>query len=300
MKRIRAGWLVVFVLSFWDTNRVVAQGLTVSQFLNSVSAHPAGDEAEFNRSMDIAEEINSAPPAEVVRDLPAILAHTASGNEVSVRGYAAKFLLAIALRSDGAQLLSSSSGQVAALLLDTNPEIQNTIVAVTDYVIGHAETNTKPYLTAMETAIRRPQAAQDVGAGIVGPLLFCGSSDPAAVESVLDFMRRPDLTSSTRAQLVHSLGSQGGLPTEVNRALVRELDDPDPRVRIEAVVAFADSTTEYHALAKDRVAQMANDTQEDPRVRELAKEAIAGKTRLNPNIGLPQPENPPRGRPNQR
>jgi hypothetical protein len=119
------------------------------------------------------------------------------------------------------------------------------------------------------------------------PLLIFDRSDPGALKSVLAFMQREDLTRSTRVDLVHHLGDVAGVPTEVNQVLTKELDEPDPRVRAAAVVAFADSTTEFHTLAKDRVARMANDPQENAQVRELAKEAITGKTSLNPNIDLP-------------
>ena len=119
------------------------------------------------------------------------------------------------------------------------------------------------------------------------------TSDPDALRAVLDFMHRDDLTVSTRSDLVHSLGSVPGLTQEVSQALVKELDDPDPMVRATALAAFADSKTAFHTLAKGRVEEMANDQQENPKVRELAQEAIAGKTHLNPDVLVPNAETPP-------
>jgi len=298
MNRIATGSLIVFVLSLANTTRLAAQSLTADQFLNRVSAHPVGDQAERNQAGRIALALKSAPRSEIERELPAILAHATTDKQPSVRGYAALCLLITAMRPDGAALLSSSPDQVAALLLDTSPAVQNAAAGIADYLIGHDETNRKPYLSDMETALERPQTQQNACVNIITPLLLYGPREPGAVQAVLDFIERPDLILSTRLNLVHSLGSQGGLPEEVNKALVRVLDDPDPRVRAQAVVDFADSTTEYHALARDRVAQMANDPQENPQVRELAKEATAGKTHLDPNIGLPPPENPPPRNPN--
>ncbi len=78
----------------------------------------------------------------------------------------------------------------------------------------------------------------------------------------------------------------------MNQTLTRELDDPDPWVRATAVTTFADSTTEYHALAQNRVEAMANDPQENAQVRELAKEAMAGKTHLSPSMDLLHPPEP--------
>jgi hypothetical protein len=39
----------------------------------------------------------------------------------------------------------------------------------------------------------------------------------------------------------------------VNQYLVSRLNDPDPHVRAEALIAYAHSTTAYHTLGKDRV-----------------------------------------------
>ena len=93
--------------------------------------------------------------------------------------------------------------------------------------------------------------------------------------------------------LLDRLGVVPGLPAEVNQALTKELDDPDPWVRAEAVATFADSTTEYHTMVQSRVETMANDPRENVQVRELAKEAMAGKTHLSPNVDLlhtPEPQ----------
>ncbi len=122
---------------------------------------------------------------------------------------------------------------------------------------------------------------------MIRPLLTFGLSDPRAVKSALAFLHRDDLTASTRSDLVNMLGTVPGLPEEVNQYLVGRLDDPDPHVRAVAVVSYADSTTAFHTAAKDRVERMANDSQENPQVRELAKQAIATKPSSNPNIDLP-------------
>ena len=125
---------------------------------------------------------------------------------------------------------------------------------------------------------------------MVSSLARIGSGDPDALKSVLDFMQRDDLTVSTRSDLVHFLGAVPGLPKEIDQALAKGLDDTDPTVRAAAVVAFADSTTAFHTLAKSRVEGMANDAQENPKVRELAKEVLAGQTHLNPNVLVPNAE----------
>jgi hypothetical protein len=190
----------------------------------------------------------------------------------------------IAERTDGANLLSGSSEEIASLITDANPGIQKVAIAMMGFVINDSLTDKRPYLSALQTAIRSEQTAQDVSEQMVLPLLVYNRSEPRSLQSVLTFMQRDDLTLSTKLDLVDHLSVVDGLPIEVNQALVKELDDPDPRVRAAAVVAFADSTDGFHALAKYRVARMADDPQEIPQVREKAKDAIEGKTHLDPNI----------------
>lgn len=270
----------------------VAQSLSIDRFLSGVSAQSDGDEVEQRRSSEIYQSLSSASPVEVERVLPTVLQYTRSGNEVHARSYAVLFLTAIAIRLDGADLLSASFEEISSLIVDSNPDVQRGALVVMDYVLAKAGTNKQPYLSALQTAIQKTQTPQDAGKEMIFPLLLYNRSDPAVLKSVLAFMQRDDLTRSTRCELVRHLGDIPGLPTEVNQALTKELDDPDPWVRAAAVAAFADSTnqfytTGFHTLAKDRVARMAKDPKENTQVREKAKEAIAGKTHLDPNIYPP-------------
>ncbi len=293
MKRSIANLLIGFVLSLGGTTCLMAQNLSADRFLDRMSAHLVGDEVERNQSGEVYRSLNSASPAEVEIVLPTVLQYTRKGNEVNVRSYATLFLTAIATRPDGAALLSSKSGEISSLIVDPDPGVQRGALAAMDYVIGKSETNNQPYLSALQTAIQNAQTPQDAGERMIQPLLTFGRSDPGVLKSVLAFMQRDDLTPSTRSDLVNHLGRVTGLPADVNQALTKELDDTDPTVRAAAVVTFANSTTEYHTLAKDRVARMAKDPREDPKVRELAQEAIAGKTQLEPNALVPNVEMPP-------
>jgi len=294
MKRIVTDLLIVFVLSLGTSSYLLAQSLTADRFLAGVSAHPVGDEMEHTKADEIAAYLRSASRPEVESVLPAVLASVRSGGEPHARLYATEFLIVIAMQLDGADLavlLSSSSEEISSLIVDSNPEIQKMAVDISGFVIGKAGTNNQPYMSAMQTAIQRLQTPQDAGVNIIVPLLTLGRSDPGALKSVLAFLQRDDLTASTRSQLVYQLGESPGLPEEINQYPVKGLGDPDPSVRASAVVAFANSTTEYHTLAKDRVERIAVDSQENPQVRQLAKEALAGKTALSPDIDLP-PDKP--------
>jgi len=242
--------------------------------------------------------LNVAAPAEVKRELPTILQFTRSGNEVNARKYAVMFLLAIAIQPGGAAQLYSSSDEISTLIDDADPGIERGALAVMNWVAAKGGQN-QTYVSAMETAIQRPQTPQDTSLEMLMPLLRFGSDNARALKCVLNFMHRDDLTVATRTQMVHGLTNWLDLPVEVNQALVKELDDADARVRAAAVVAFADSAnaaavvapadpaTSYPILAKNRVEMMANDPQENAQVRELAREALRGRAGLNPNIDMP-------------
>jgi hypothetical protein len=287
VKRISAGLLTVFVLSLGSSKWLMAQGLSPEQFLNGVSAHPVGHEVERDQFLTVGGALNNASPGEVGRVLPALLMHVRSGNKVRERVYAAGFLLDIAIRPDGAELLSSKPEEISALLVDANPEIQNGAAAITDFVIAKAATNKGPYVAALEAAIHNPKTPQDVDVDMVGSLLYARFFDSSALKPVLDFVHRDDLTSDTRRELVHSLGDVNGLPKELTQFLVKELADPDPTVRATALVAYADSSSAFHTQGRRLVQKIANDPQEIPGLRNLAKDAVAGKTHLSPNYNYP-------------
>lgn len=289
MKRIVTDLPIVFVLLLGCSIRLPAQRVTADRFLKGVSSRPAGDQVEVGEGGEIYQALNNDSPAEVQRQLPSILQYALAGNEVHARKYAALFLTAIAMRPDGAALLFSSSAQISSLILDDDSGIQKAAVSVALW----AGPNQQRYVSAFEAAIERAQTPQDIDVQMVSSLAKMGSGNPEALKAVLDFLHRDNLTASTRSQLVHLLGAVTGLPQGVNQALVKELDDPDPGVRAAAVASFADSKTEYHDMAKDRIASMANDPQENPKVRELAHEALAGQKNLNPNVMVPNAEMPP-------
>jgi HEAT repeat protein len=284
MKRIVTEFVAFCAMLFGSSSYLPAQSLTAESFLKGVSSRPVGDQVEVEQGGKVYQALTTDSPAEAQRELPSILQYALEGNEVHARKYATLFLTAIAIRPDGAALLFPSSGEIASLLLDADPGIQRGALAVAFW----AGPDQQPYVSAFEEAVERTQTPQDTDVQMVSSLAKIGSSDSDALNAVLDFMHRDDLTVSTRIDLVHFLGNLPDLPNEINQTLVKELDDPDPRVRAAAVAAFSDSTTTaYHTLAKPRVESMANDPHENPQVRELAKEAIAGKTHLSPNINLP-------------
>ncbi len=209
------------------------------------------------------------------------------GSEAHVRAYAAGFLFSISMRPDGADLLSSKSDDISSLLVDVEPGIQRIAVAITDSVIAKPQTNTQPYMSGLMAGIQKPQTPQDIAVQMAGPLLVVGSGDTRALKRVLDFYNRADLTAETRKQILNGEDNLTRLPVEEAAQLVSKgLDDPDPRVRVSAVIAFARSKSTLHDLAKDRVDRMAKDPQEHPQVRELAKKALAGETSLDPNIDV--------------
>jgi hypothetical protein len=279
--------LFVFSLSLVSTTLLLAQSLSADRFLERLSAGPVVDEVEQDQSSAIYQNLYNASPAEVKRVLPSVLQHTRGDNEARVRGYATLFLTAIAMRPDGAALLSACSEEISSLILDTNPEIQRGALAAMDWVIGKPETNGKPYMSALQGAVQKPEVPQDTGVEMIGPLLSFGGSDRDVLKAVLAFLQRDDLTASTRMALVHELGADHAVPEEINQYLVKLLDDPEPHVRAQALVDYSISTSAYHSLGKDRVQRIANDPQEIQGIRELAKEAMAGKTILDPNFDAP-------------
>lgn len=280
MKRMVKSLLAVVFALFATSVCRAAQESSVERFLDRVAAHPVGDEVERDQSSREADSLNTAPRSDVERILPVVLRYTGSGSELHVRTYATMFLLAVALRSDGADVLSTHSKELASLLTDSDPVIQRVAVAITDYVIDR---NSGNYVPALAGAMQKASTPQEVAAQMAAPLMRYGSDDPTAVKTIHAFLIRGDLTPDTKIATVTNLG-MFDLPEEVNQDLCNRLEDADPRVRSAAIVAFANSKSNFHNEAQKRVERIAEDEKENAQVRQLAKDALAGRTQLNPNI----------------
>jgi hypothetical protein len=301
VNRIATCLLILSALLFSSVTRLPAQELSADAFLNGVSAHPVGDQAEQDEFLKAYIALNTAPPAEVERVLPSIFQHVRPGNEAHVRGYAVGFLLGIAIRPDTKGLLSSRSENIAALLLDPDPHIQHVAIAITDWAIVGG--NPAVYLPALAKAMqsvstRQPAAdsapagydpANDDAANIAKLLLELGSDDPAVVAEIHAFLTRRDLTPNAKVAALNGLGAMSGLPQGIMEDLLHFFDDPNIRVRVAAIMAFANSgspiyTTNFHNQAKKYVERIATDEQESAKMRQLASDALAGRRPLDPNL----------------
>lgn len=297
MRRNATTLLVVYLLL--GATCLPGQELSADTFLDNVSAHPVGDQAEKDQCLRTYIALNAGPASEVERALPSILEHVRSGNETHVRGYAVTFLLGIAIRSDGRNLLSSHSADIASLLFDADPQIQHVAIAITDSAIddGNSATFVPALAKAMLKASPRQHAsvpaaydpANDDAANIAALLLRFGSGDPAVVAEIHAFLTRSDLTPDARIAALNGLCGAGDLPEEISQDLLHFYADPDLHVRVQAILAFANSgskfyTTNFHNEARKYVEQIAADEKVNPKLRQLAKDALAGHTPLNPNI----------------
>jgi hypothetical protein len=268
--------LLVFGLSLGDTSRLAAQTLAADRFLELASPHPVWNGVELDQYLATSNALALASPTEIARVLPSVLEHTRSGNEAHLRAYAAGLLVAISLRQDRVEVLYSSSAEISSLLTDSDPVIQRAAVEVTNLVIGRPGTNSQPYMSALIAGIQNPTTPECIGVAMSMALLGgFGAVDPKGVMAVLTFFSRKDLTIVTRIRIMRPppFGAPD-LPEEVGQLLTKGMDDPDARVRTTAVTTFANSYRRYHHLATDRVERMANDPQEDPQVRQLAKDAL--------------------------
>ncbi len=188
--------------------------------------------------------------------LPILLHYTRIGNEVHAREYAAGFLIGIAMRPDGQPAVLEVRGDFISdrRCRPCNPGGWRRHHTFLDCESRDDQTSLYDGFGSRNTELQTPQ---DRGLDMVGLLLGLsyGSSDPGTLKPVLDFMHRDDLTANTRRELVHRLGTANGLPEPVNQSLLKELDDPDPTVRVAAVVALRTlqpASTRWQRIASRR------------------------------------------------
>ena len=289
MKFILASIATVFALLLCAAQTQKAPAPSVEQFLNGLSSNSKGTNAEVEEGGQVADAIATAHSGEVSQEIPEIFDKLRQSPDRRVRAYAVAFLVTIAQRPDGKDLLGSRSHEIADLLQDPDEGIQKGVIALIDWV---AASHPQVYLPALRAAIAKPNLSQDLGFQLASALLAIGSlaGDAASIHAALGFIERKDLTWQTRMQIAESMGTNPGVPDEVCRELVKALDDPDPRVRAAAIVAFAGPTSSVHSLAQGRIERMSRDPQENRQVRHLAAEALAGHAPLNPNIEPDAPQ----------
>lgn len=309
------------------------QASSAVQFLDGLAAAPASDRnAENEKAMKQAEILTTALRADVEASLPAILlyAENTSQNE-RTRKYAALFLAMIGMRGDGRDLLSTHSADIAQLLTDADPGIQRAAVTITYGLIGpNAGQQSAAYVPALAAAVRNPGTPQDIAVQMLDALLRLGSGQTAIVESVHNFLTRPDLNPQTKIDSVRSLGMLSDLPEQISQDLCTRFDDPNPNVRIAAIIAYSNAASQkdnvaryvrgevsipsedpqeaalrrkaatsvlsseftFVGEARKHVERIAADETENPKLRQLARDALAGRTPLNPNILEPNVVDP--------
>jgi len=285
MKLLLASTVTGFALLHGAAQAQTGQTPSVEQFLNGLSPDSKGSHAAVEQSGQVAEAISAAPSAEVSREIPEIFDKLRQSSNQRVRAFAVAFLVTIAQRPDGKDLLGSRSKEIADLLSDPDEGIQKEAIALIDWVaVGHPEA----YLPALRTASAKPGISQDLGFTLASTLLGLGAyaEDSESIHAALRFIQRKDLTFETRLQVAEYMGTNPGVPPEMCRELVKTLDDPDARVRAAAIVSFAGPTSSVHDLAHGRIERMSRDQHENSQVRHLAAEALAGHFPLNPNIDI--------------
>lgn len=301
-----------------------AQASSIEQFLNHVANTPVRDSTESTQIGEEGDLLSKAPRSEVEKVLPTLLGYTSNTSaNPHARQIAALFLLGVAMRGDAADLLSSHSAQMAQLLTDSDPVIQRVTLTILPWLIGpNGGQNGKVYVPALLTAVRNPVSPQDNAAQTAFLLLYLGPGDPDVVAAVHAFLTRNDLNSDAKIQTLRTLTVMLNLPDQISQDLCSRFNDSDPHVRVAAIIAYSDaalqrksattylsgtdpipsedpvaaavrrkvfseilnSKSTFFNEAQKRVEQIAANENENPKLRQLAKDALAGRTALDPNV----------------
>jgi hypothetical protein len=259
---------------------LAAQRTTLHDFLTSLPLPAKPDTARQSEVTGIGDNLLDMPASELHPDIPLIF-HALDSSDAQTRQLGAFFLSMISIRPDGHDLLGDESQQLAALLVDRDPSVRNAgnLIAV-NVGLWHPES----FVAVLKADLRRTDLDQEILEKLSLLLLRLASRDPETSELVVSVMQRPDLTSTTKIEIVMGIDLVSP-PDPVISEVVRYARDPDPWVRaraVETMSRFRDPVA--HQRVMPDLQQIADDQSEIPKVRTLAREAMQGITTTDPNI----------------
>ncbi len=254
-----------------------------SQLATASGVGGSRGETSYVKLMD---SIPTMSPEEIAAGIPVIdrqIDNTAQPEDRLAKADAANLLLFISWRTDGAKLLASEMDRLTSMLNDPSHLMSG---PATLTLMSISESRPDLAIPILEAALKHPEVnnATSVGPGIALALFKIAPTNKQAVNDIVQYMRRPDLTDNQLIRTIVGMDSGPVLPDALTAQLVRCLDRPNEYVKIRALVGISRrSSPPGKDAARTRIQEMANDPRETAHVRRLAAEALEGPITEDPD-----------------
>jgi hypothetical protein len=194
-------------------------------------------------------------------------------------------------QSEVAKALAPAIPAITSHLIDE--DLQNRLLT-TNVLCGFSPNAPAAVLGPLLAFLKRDDAVGAVGLSVVSDLLQIGPVGNETAGAIAVFLRRPDQTAETRANLVEAIASKPNQSQTVNHALLSYLDSDDAALRARLILSLPllDLAPQVYADTKTRIADLASGGQDSLQVVNAAKAVAGCWTSVKMTAGCPVYDRP--------
>jgi hypothetical protein len=172
-----------------------------------------------------------------------------------------------------AEVARSISPYIAQLAVHLVEESEANRLLTAGILGGFAPDAPPPVYPPLIAYLKRDDAVSPVGFAVVTDLLTLGPISAATADAVSRYLRRPDQTADSRANLADLISSAQNQSQAINKTLLLYLNSDDDSLRARVLLSLPqlDLAPDVFADAKARVEQIANNPNENLQVVTAAK-----------------------------
>ena len=191
-----------------------------------------------------------------------------------------------AYKSDVGKVLVPLVPAIAKELIEDDPE--NRLLAA-NALGGFTPDPPSSVYPALMAFLKRDDAIGPVGLAVVSDLLQSGPLSDDKADAIVRYLRRPDQTPDSQANLVEAIAAKPNQNRIVDKAVVGYMDGDDASLRARVILSLPalDLTAEMFADTKAKVDGIASGGQENPQVVSAAKAVTGCWTQVKMTAGCP-------------
>jgi hypothetical protein len=221
--------------------------------------------------MAIVGEIPKMTKAQAQELVGPVFATLKDNGDVGLNG--ALGLYTLARRPDSAEILKGSMKDIAALFAKSDPRFK----ATADFVLMDIRPTPPEAAGILLGFINGPTGTVQEKVDALSALARIDNPPAKALEAAaISIMKSPGLPNNTMAAVINA-ATYPGASNELIDAVAARLDNPDPEVKVQSILAIKRFGTAAVARHRGALGRLANDQSQPEPVRKFAQNALDGK-----------------------
>lgn len=220
-----------------------------------------------DKALKVADLVPTASPEEVARTLPGIQM-AISQQDGTIKKFGAYILTIISFRSDSSHLLGEHVQEIAPLLNEKDPHLQQEAVLVLG---GMKPISPRTVVPPLLDFVRETDKDPVARVNAISDLLRLAPAD--VVPDLKRFASGP-LDSTTKDALANAIANSKTDDSEAADVLITLLSDSDEQVRFQVAQAFQRMPTKSIAKARAALSERMASPEESQEVKDAVREAL--------------------------